>query len=324
LRPKFLGQILEIDSAMFWYIILNPAAANGAVGRAWPHIEQVLARLGMSYGVQFTTHRGHATYLAQRAIAEGHRYLLGVGGDGTHHEIVNGIIGQREVPPHAVHYALLPVGTGNDWARQYQLPRAAETRLRRLAQPQTRLQDVGLVEFKTLDNQTDMRYFANVAGLAYDGYVAHRMEQDGKSNNRLGYLLAVARYLFEYTPLAARITRNSASLPPVEDRFYTINVGICRYSGGGMQLVPHAVPDDGLLALTYARSMPRWQVLLQTPQFYSGSLLTHPRVTGEQVTGLRVDPLETDVPFWLEADGEFLGKAPAIFSLQENALRVVL
>jgi diacylglycerol kinase (ATP) len=302
--------------------IINPIAANGAAERAWPAIESALNAAGVSYSVQFTARSGHATLIAESAIIKGHRQIVGVGGDGTNHEIINGIMLQQAVPTHEVRYTMLPIGTGNDWARTYGLASDFATRLRTWEHPQTRLQDIGVVDYISLEGQPARRYFANVAGMAYDGYVARRMTQDGKANNRLSYLLAVGRYLMAYTPNAARVT--IPDIPTQEGDFYTINVGICKYSGGGMQLVPHAIPDDGLLAVTVARSMPRWEVLLQTPRFYNGSLLKHPKVSGYQTTQLQVEPLDPTQPCWLEADGELLGYAPATFSIVPNALRVVV
>ncbi|MCC6461558.1 MAG: diacylglycerol kinase family lipid kinase, partial [Saprospiraceae bacterium] len=134
-------------------------------------------------------------------------------------------------------------------------------------------------------------------------------------------LLMVGRYLFKYRLRHARLLFNEQV---VEDHFYTINIGVCRYSGGGMQLVPHAVPDDGLLALTFARRLPKWEVLLQTPRFYKGTILQHPKVEGYQVRKLRVEHDIGKTPTLLEADGEFLGESPAEFTILEKALRVVL
>ena len=306
----------------FWYIIANPAAGNRKVERQWHGIERRLQELRISYTVKFTSGPGHATRLIDDAVLNGHRYILGIGGDGTNHEMVNGILLQQHVPPSEIHYALLPMGTGNDWARTYSIPTDIYTRLSRLQQPQTVLQDVGKVDFTDRDGHPASRFFTNVAGMAYDGYVARRLELGKKGSNKITYLLAVAQYLLEYTPDKAVIEFDNH--PPVTDDFYTINVGICRFSGGGMQFVPHAVPDDGLLALTFARSMPRWEVMLQTPKFYNGSLLSHPRLTGVQVRQVKITPANTSDRVWLEADGEFLGYCPAAFSLLEKVLSVVL
>lgn len=303
---------------MKWYIIINPAAGGGSAEKRWPLVEQALQTLGLAYTVHFTARRGHAADLVYEALEKGYRHLLGIGGDGTNHEIVNGIMAHPSVPTTDVHYALLPIGTGNDWARMYNIPHDPHQRLRRLLAPQTVLQDIGLVRYHS-EGQPHQRFFVNVAGMAYDGYIAQQL-QLRPATNPAQYLLAVGQYLFRYRLSKARIDFDGHS---AEDFFYTINIGLCKYSGNGMQLVPHAVPDDGLFALTFARSLPKWEVLLQTPRFYNGSLLSHPRIEGHQVRQIRVAHTD-NAPTLLEADGEFLGETPAEFVLIEKALRVVV
>ncbi len=300
----------------FWFIIANPAAGNGRVGRLWPRIERLLQELGFSYTVQFTKHRGHAVRLVDDAVLKGHRHILGLGGDGTNHELVNGILTQTHAPSTDIHYALLPIGTGNDWARTYRIPHDPRQRLQQLLLGKTVLQDVGKVRYR-LDGREAERYFVNVAGMAYDAFLVKKLEQH-RMVSQLQYLLIVGRYLFEYRLLPARLHFADQT---VEDFFYTINIGICPYSGGGMRLVPHAVPDDGLLAVTYARRLPKWEVLWQTPRFYNGTILEHPRISGFQTRRLVVEHTG-DTPTLLEADGEFLGETPAEFSVLEKVLRV--
>lgn len=304
----------------FWHIIANPVAGSGAAARRWPGIERVLQELGFDYTVQFTTARGHAVRLVEDAVLRGGRYLMGIGGDGTNHEIVNGILQQRFVAAKEITYALLPVGTGNDWARQYAIPHDPRRRLLRLLEGRTVWQDVGLARFQA-GGQPRERFFVNVAGLAYDAFICQKMEERQRRPSRFEYLLMVAGCLFEYELLPARLEFDGRT---VDDVFYTINVGLCRYSGGGMQLVPQAVPDDGLLALTFARRVPKWEVLAQTPRFYNGTILKHPRIEGFQIKNLRVTHPENARPTLVEADGEFLGETPAEFSILEKALRVAL
>lgn len=304
------------STAAPWCVIVNPAAGNGKVGRRWPDLEALLQELGFSYTVRFTQHRGHATRLVDDAVLYGCRHILGIGGDGTNHEIANGILSQPHCPSTDITYALLPVGTGNDWARTYAIPHQPRTRLQRLLRGETVLQDAGKVAYWS-DGQPAERYFVNVAGMAYDAFIAQKLDRH-RFVSRLQYLLMVGQYLFAYRPTPAHLQAEEGA---AEDWFYTINVGICRYSGGGMQLVPHAVPDDGLLAVTYARNLPKWEVLLQTRRFYNGTLLQHPKVGGFQTKHLRVEHLG-EVPTLLEADGEFLGTSPAEFWVLEKALRV--
>ncbi len=307
----------------FWTIIVNPQAGNGTVRQQWPAIERALQERGFSYSVLFTEHKGHAIDVVEKALRDGQRNFLAVGGDGTNNEVVNGIFQQKYVAPSTVRYALLPVGTGNDWAKQYGIPKDIGQRLDRLRHGSTVQQDIGQVDYLDMQGQPATRYFANVAGMAYDAYVAQCMERDGKPSTHLAYLLAVGRYLFAYQLSKARITYDDQA--PVDDRFYTINIGICKYSGGGMQLVPHALPDDGLLALTFARAMAKLEVLAQTYRFYNGTLLQHRRITGVQAKQVTVAPLDPAHPtILLEADGELLGHAPATFTILPHALTIVL
>jgi diacylglycerol kinase (ATP) len=304
----------------FWHIIANPAAQGGAMEKAWPKIEEALQTLGFSYNVQFTERRNHAQQLVENALLRGGRHILGIGGDGTNHELVNGIFNQTVAPPAEIHYALLPFGTGNDWARQYHIPLDPMRRLQRLLEHQTVWQDIGHVAFTTEQDQPDSRYFVNVAGMAYDGFIAQKLVEN-PARNKAAYLLAVSRYLLEYKLRRATLFIDGQELT---DFFYTINVGLCRFSGGGMQLVPHAVPDDGLFAVTYARKLSKLEVMLQTPRFYNGSILKHRKIEGSQAKSIRVSHAEGERPTLLEADGEFLGVTPVVFQILEKALRVVL
>jgi len=302
----------------FWHIIANPAARGGAVERQWPQIERLLQELGFAYTVQFTERRGHAAQLVENALLKGGRYILGIGGDGSNHELVDGIFSQQFVPSSEVFYALLPFGTGNDWARQYGIPIDPRLRLKRLLELKTVQQDIGLVKYQR-DGQTHSRYFVNVAGMAYDGFIGKKLTEH-PAHNKAHYLLKVLQYLTEYQLSKARIIFDGQS---VEDFFYTINIGLCRFSGGGMQFVPQAVPDDGLFALTFARKISKLEVLIQTPRFYNGSILQHSKIEGHQARSIRVEHIG-DTPTLLEADGEFLGETPVEFEMLERALRVVL
>lgn len=301
-----------------WTVIVNPAANNGRTGRRWQSLEKQLRPVLSNMSVHISQAPGHAALLAEQAIAAGARHLIAVGGDGTNHEVVNGILRQTTVPPRDIVYALLPVGTGNDWIRTYGIPTRIGDWLAMLATGQTVWQDIGRIAYQGHDTRQE-RYFVNVAGLAYDAFVVRYSEQHrGWLRNRFFYLLLILRCLFQYRLQCARIETDTTS---IEDYFYTINVGICRYSGGGMQLVPQARPNDGLLALTYARRVSKLGVILNTWRFYNGSIGKHPQITTGQARYVHVSGKE---PVPLEADGEFLGWTPATFTILEKALRVVV
>ena len=116
------------------------------MGRAWPDIERIFQELEIPFTVRFTEYRGHAMQLAEDAVLAGAGRIMAIGGDGTNHETVHGQFTLQHRSPADITYALLPFGTGNDWARQYQLPFEPRARLQRLVQPETVLQDIGQVE----------------------------------------------------------------------------------------------------------------------------------------------------------------------------------
>lgn len=301
-----------------WYIIVNPAASNGKAARHWRQAEPVLQAHLPNCHIVYTQQRGHAVELAMQAIEQGFRHIIGVGGDGTNHEVINGIFRQQLVDPAQIFYTLLPIGTGNDWIRTHHIPRKLEDWLPMLETGKTIVQDVGLVTFQK-DGVEQQRYFVNVAGMAYDAFVVRYAEQHRRwIVHQFFYLLMILRCLFLYRLPKAKVTFDGQT---VEDHFYTINIGIGRYSGGGMRLVPHADPADGLLALTIARRVSKLGVLLNTYRFYNGTLHKHPKIDIFQVKTVEVTSEE---PVELEADGEWLGGVPVRFSILPKALQIVV
>ncbi len=311
---------MKADHPLDWYVIVNPAAGSGAAKRRWPKIQQLLKTEGFRYFAVFTRTKGHAIQLVEEGVQKGYRYFMAVGGDGTNHEVANGLLQQKHVPCHELTYALLPVGTGNDWCRTYGIPRDLRRWLPMIRQLNTRLQDVGSIQY-TLQGQQQQRYFVNVAGMAYDAYLVHYIDQNKSYvGGHLGYLFQLVKCIFRYSLSKAIVYFNGEE---VEDEFYTINVGICRYSGGGMQLVPHAVPDDGLMALTLAGRLNILEVLLNTYRFYTGTLDKHKKIRTYQTQHIRVEAKANEATL-VEADGEFLGETPVEFKIIEKALKVVV
>jgi diacylglycerol kinase (ATP) len=302
-----------------WQVIINPASGSGRAAKRWQHIADKLTAAQIPHQAVFTTHRGHATELARQAIEQGFRQIMVVGGDGTNHEVMNGIMQQQTVATTAITHCLVPVGTGNDWIRTHALPRDIGQIIKNIKTQKTQLQDVGKVYFRAADGARE-RYFMNVAGLAYDAFITRKTNENPNFiRNKIFYFYLVLRCLFQYRPQQARITFDAQS---VENQYYTINVGICKYNGGGMRLVPQAIPDDGLFALTLVRKMPIWGVILSTPFLYNGKIGKHPLGFVTQAKDIRIESLENE-GILLELDGEYVGTSPIRFEIVPKALRFV-
>lgn len=302
-----------------WFVIANPRAGNWAVQKSWPVLEKLIQAYLPGSDIVFTNAPRHAIELAKTAVEKGYKKILAIGGDGTCHEVANGILSQTQELSSSIIFALLPIGTGNDWVKTHLKTKQPEKVLKAIQAEQTCLQDVGRLEY-TRDGLRQERYFINVAGLAYDGYIGQQVAEEKAPKGKLAYLWQVFRSLLAYDLRKARVILSDRV---VEDYFYTINAGICRYSGGGMQLVPHAVPDDGLLAITLAGALKKWEVLLQTPKFYNGRIGRHPKVRLLQATHIKIEALPGQKPTLLEADGEFLGETPVSITIVNKALQVI-
>ena len=214
----------------------------------------------------------------------------------------------------------MPIGTGNDWIKTHRIPKNSRQWIEFFQQGKTSFQDIGWLTY--LKNGAEhKRYFLNVAGLSYDGFVAQKADEyKSWASNALLYLFLIFRCLFQF-----KIPRSSVSFDgqTAESNFYTINIGICRYSGGGLLLVPHAIFNDGKLALTLIKRVSKLEVLLLTPLFYLGKIGLHPAVAMHQAEEILVKSLDTQ-PVLVEADGEFLGEAPVRMGILKNSLKVMV
>ncbi len=302
-----------------WLVIANPLAGNGRLGREWRAIYSLLEVTGFSFEWRFTTHRCHATELAQLAIEGGYRKLLAIGGDGTNHEVTNGIFRQAAVPSQEVRYGLIPVGSGNDWSKTYKIPKNWRKWIPMIKEERVQLQDVGLVTYVE-NGQEQSRYFVNVAGMGYDAFIVKKVEEKGGAQNAFRYFSMIFKCLLAYEHQHGQLIFPGQQL---SDRFYTIHVGIGKYSGGGMTFVPHARPNSGTFAITTIGEITKPGVLMNTYRLYNGTIGKHPKVQTYQSKALSVESLGKH-PIAVEADGEYLGVTPVTFSISGKKLNVIV
>jgi YegS/Rv2252/BmrU family lipid kinase len=306
---------------MFSLIFIgNPVAGKGKTLKRWPELEKAIREKGWTYDIRWTTAKGEGRVLARKAISENPDLIVSFGGDGTAHEVINGIKDNNQ-PGSKTGFTVFPIGTGNDWARYWKIPRDLSSWIRMVEKLKLYDHDLGQIELLDPRGRPPLHVFNNVAGAAYDAYVADYIETKQKKmkGGGLQYLWFIFRCLFSYKLQPSRLTWPGGR---AEDYFYTINIGMCPFSGGGLHLVPHAKPDQGLMAVTAVRPIPRWRVVLLTPLFYSGTLLSHPKVLHFKTKELLLEPGNPAENVKLEAEGEFLGNLPARLTVLIKALKI--
>lgn len=302
-----------------WQVIINPVAGNGKAGKKWEKIETEFIKANISFKLYRSERSLHCAEIAKQLIEEGSRKIIGIGGDGTNHEIINGLMQQDVVASDEITYGFIPVGTGNDWVKTHKTPKNIAKAVSIIKAEKTVLQDIGLAKY-TLNNQVQQRYFVNVAGMAYDAHVS-RKSNDRKTTNALSYYFLIFKCLFEYVSKQARIVLDDKEV--ANQHYYTINIGLCKYSGGGMQFVPQAEIDDGEFAVTYIDSIPKFKVIDSTHYLYGGRIAKFKYAKLFKAKNIRIEAVD-DEPTLLELDGEFVGETPVEFEIIPRALKVVV
>lgn len=302
-----------------WYCVMNPIAGKRDYKLVWNEIDNSLTKNNIEHQIYFTNSRKDAEKQVIKKAQEGFVNFIAIGGDGTVHEVVNGIMKQAARPTVEMTLAVIPVGTGNDWAKHHGISYDMDNLCSSIESGIIKKQDVGIASFSR-NGEHLTEYFNNVAGMAYDAFVVEELEKRKSKPNKFIYIFSVLSMLFRYKLQIAQVKFPGKE---IQKKFYTINVGICKYSGGGMSLVPHAIHDDGFLAVTLAGQLNKFEVLLNTYRFYNESLIRHPKIESFQVKNMQVTSLDED-PIYLELDGETAGHNPVEFSIIEKALRFIV
>ncbi len=285
----------------------------------WEKISGLLRQYKLKTHPVFTECPGHATEIAIENIEKsGFKRILVVGGDGTMNEVVNGVFRQNRYKTTDITLGMITVGTGNDWGRMFGIPSEYEEAVRILTLNRTFIQDAGVVRYCNEDVPGD-RYFVNIAGMGFDAEVtrkSNRMKEKGKGGVLL-YLVNIFTSLLNYRHVEALINVDGLN---VENKIFSMNVGIGRYNGGGMIQAPNAIPDDGLFDLTVIRKLSKPNVILSLKRLYNGTIHLHPKVDSYTGRSIRVESREM---IRLETDGETLGHTPIEFSIIPRSVRVM-
>lgn len=301
-------------------VIYNPAAGGGRVGRRWEALSRgIEERLG-----DVVFHRsagpGGAAEAAARAVREGATTVLSLGGDGTHNEVVNGIM-SVDPAPGTIRFGVLPAGTGGDFARMLGIPRDTLRAAEALASDDSeRPLDLGRVYIESV-TPPQVRYFVNVATFGFGGLVDTFVNSSSKVlGGRVSFFLATLRALRIYRP--ATVTLELDSRPLGTFTINTVAIGNGRFCGGGMKVTPDADPGDGLFDVVVIEQRSALEVAGLTGRIYSGS-----HVEAEFVHTWRgrrlVARMAGENEAFLDIDGEAPGVIPATFEVVPGALALV-
>lgn len=313
-------------------MIANPAAGRaGHDSRAWRATARALRQAGVEFDVEWTKSPGDGARIAATAWREGRDRFLVAGGDGSLHDALNGLMRERcsdralahDTPPRTPTLVPLPLGTGNDWARSLGLQRRPAALAAAIQRGRHTPHDAGRIDFLDATGAIrDTCWFINVAGAGFDAHVIERMS--ARTPSRFAYLYGALRELGRYRAPAFELTLLDApgdrGGSRVEGRWLLAFVANGQYCGGGMHVAPAARQDDGLFDVVTIEALGLLRALPKLARLYSGSILRDPAVQARVALRLRID---ASPQAGLEADGQFVGRTPAMITIEPDALRTL-
>lgn len=287
-------------------LIFNPIANLGRAAAEAATLRPILEEHPHARW-QNTQFHGHATQLAQAAAQEGCDLVIAVGGDGTVHEVVNGLM--QLPPPLRPTLGVVPLGSGNDFSFSLGLPGEPAEALRQVLAGSPHPVDIGWLS----DDRNRAEYFSNTVGIGFDAIVVIHSRKVRLLQGFAVYLLAVLRtLLFNHHPFLLQMQTPDHSW---EESLLMLAVCNGQREGGGFHLVPGGQNDDGWLDTVALLRISRSKLLLNTLlPFLKGTHTTLPHVRMGKVQQLS---LQSDIPLIIHTDGEiFAGFDSAVHHLR--------
>ncbi len=298
-------------------LVVNPRSGT-ARDDVLPTVRRTLDGLGIAHRVAVTRHAGHATQIARAAAVDGVGLVVAVGGDGTVHEVVNGLVDADTGTPvrDDVVLGVVPGGSGCDFVRTWGLDVPVERLVERhLVTEATVPLDLGRVTCADEHGVPRTLVFANIAEVGWGADVVRRANALPRFVGRSRYLASVlaSTVRLDVVPAEVVVDHTSTTEPVFE-----VVVANGQFFGSGMKIAPRALPDDGRFNVQTWRGGVR-EVLAGLPRARHGEHLSSPTVREWQS---RTVAVTSPRPMTVEADGEVLGTTPARFEVLERVLRL--
>jgi diacylglycerol kinase (ATP) len=287
-------------------VILNPRA--GSVRERAATVKRI--RHLPDVEVWLTTRKGTAARLARTALRQGGKTIVAAGGDGTLNEVVNGIAVNRS----RVRLGLIPLGTGNDFARTLGIPTDLDEAIAVLAAGHVRAIDLVRV---TSDR---VRYFVNVSAGGFSGLVNEKLTPKMKKTwGPLAYLRSALAALPQLRAYRTKVSLGEGKRLSLS--LYNVIIANGRYVAGGRLIAPKASITDGLLDIILIQERPAAELALLAAQVALGKHLSSDAIVFRRAAKVTVN---SKPGMWFNVDGELVGNQPATFEVLRRALQFVV
>ena len=321
------------DRSKIWFAVINGYAASKKASSKWTKAEERMRAKGVVFHGSRTGKAGNAMELTFDACMAGYRRFIAVGGDGTVHDVLNGIAayvdGHDSDSFSDFTLGVIPVGSGNDWIKSTGVPKDICKAVDILEASVVRTQDVvrlSVLDFDALPQKKELAvsYMANIGGIGIDARVCEKvnaLKTQGKRGKIL-YVTSLLRAISERKPALARVECDGKTV--FDGAYLSMAFGVGKYSGGGMRQTPAAVLDDGLLDMTVIPDLPLRRIAREVPRLFTGTFLKVPELVVSRAKVVTVIPYDMGCSEPVEVDGEVVGKAPVEFRVLESQINIVV
>lgn len=301
-----------------WHIILNANANEKKSERNWRPVAEQFRLRGIRHELHVTHQPGEGMATVRHLCDSGVRHFVAAGGDGTVNEVVNGIF-TSNADPSEIYLAVLPLGRGNDWVRTHHYPQKTEQVIELWHKGRFMQHDIGLVTTLTDGQQTNSRYFINIAGFGFDADVIYNVTHH--TSHFLGlntYVLSLIKTLFSHKPIPVHVKTTDGGF---DGNVFMVIAAICQYNGGGIREAKYAIPDDGKLDLIVVPELGILKVIRHLKDMFSGDHIDKIKeIRKSLTTGLTLTSPQT---LRGETEGELLTPGDYRIELIPHALNVL-
>lgn len=310
----------EILASKKIVFIVNPHSGNGTTGREWSRIRAAAeARLG-AFTSSLTSGPGDATRIARSHLLDGADVVVCVGGDGTLNEVINGFMDQDGPIRKDAILGFIPNGTGCDFVRTAAIPRGIEESLDTIRNGHPRLIDLGRLRYRDHHDVPCTRYFHNITSFGIGGEVVERVNRTTKAFGPfISFIWATLITLLLYGKKTIRLKVDGRY--DEEMKIWNVAVANGQYHGGGMQVAPKAVLNDGLFHITVIGDLNLAGALRHLPKLYNGNI--HKIREVSFLTGEKVEAY-SEQSVLLDVDGEQPGRLPVFIDVMPSVLYVIM
>jgi YegS/Rv2252/BmrU family lipid kinase len=299
-----------------WFVIINPTSGNGSAKKKWIPIYNELKKQQFDFDFSFTQNKNHTSELIKKAININITKFICVGGDGTLHTLVNIIFSLNLPNISDIEIGIIPIGTANDWIKTYNISKDYKKAIQTIKEKYTIKQDIGKLLIK--ENNTIV-YFYNLAGIGFDAYVvnkAHKLKYLGFLSYLTGALIGIASY--KKSTLCVKFNNIE-----IKEKTLMLLIGICNFSGGGMQLTKNPDTTDGFFDISHINKISLLTLLRNIGGLFNGNITNHKLVKNYKTSRLKITVQDIRKTY-IQADGELVGSGSFEAEILPEALHFIV